>query len=1776
MHNRNITRTGGVVSASLCCPNYAIPPTCVMSTALVFSLTGLGVLTVIGHGATMDVFGLHEHLIGDYASFAQSFIKIRDPEIRDFVQHNLDRGLLWPNPLLQLNPNFEPGDSIDELVEAGLLHPTCSSVFRRKTEADPYGKPLRLHFHQSQAVKIAAKREPYVLTTGTGSGKSLTYIIPIVDHVLKAGTGQGIQAIIVYPMNALANSQVEELNKFLQLGFGENANPVSYARYTGQERGQKREEILNNPPDILLTNYVMLELILTRCDEQPLVRRAQDLKFLVLDELHTYRGRQGADVAMLVRRCREAFSGTSMVCVGTSATMASEGSVEDQKLRVAEVSTKIFGQDVPSGNVVGETLRRVTSESDFSRDADMELLRADVDNCDALSSEFESFVASPLSSWIESSVGIQTEPDSATLRRQEPRPVRGENGLASELTDLVGCSKHDAAKAIMDCLARGTDSKHPATGLPVFAFRLHQFITRGDTVWSSLDDDPKRFLAMRGQRFVPNDRSRVLFPLMFCRECGMEYYRVEMNKADGDVRPRETRGPSLSEDWEAGYLYASIDAPWPETDAEIISRVPSDWIDPTREPPRIISARRKILPLRVWLSPDGSTGDDANIQCAFVKSPFRFCLNPECGVAYQMRQRSDSLKLATIGVDGRSTATTILASSAIMKLREDAALSEEARKLLSFTDNRQDASLQAGHFNDFALVGLVRSALHRALSRMEEVGIRYDELEHHVERALDLPVAFFANDPEVRFQALEDTRRAFRSILRYLLFRDLERGWRVTSPNLEQCGLLRIEYPSLDELAAAEDVWDQFHPHLRGLGAEQRAKALRILLDQLRRSLVIKEKVLDPIEQEKIQTQSEQRLADPWALDEFEDMINSCIAWPRSRAANERGKNLFLSPNSNYGVFLRRSPELLATSGPLSMEDTPEVITDLLKALRVAGLVEEVRSPRSGTTVPGYQIPASAMIWKVGNGQPFVDPMRVTQESNIDSQANKYFTEFYKTFCDVGGGLEAREHTAQVQVEDRLEREEEFRRGELPVMFCSPTMELGVDIAQLNVVNMRNVPPTPANYAQRSGRAGRSGQPALVYTYCSGFSPHDQYYFQHPRMMVAGAVTPPRVDLVNRDLVRSHVHAVWLSTSGIPLGKTLADVLVVNEQDLSLPIKDQVAQTLRDASLRLKARERAKRVLDSVSELKKCSWYRDDWLDDVLAQLPAAFDAACDRWRSLYKAAVRERGRQHLIVGDTSRPEADKREAKRLRRQAESQIDLLVNAENAFEGDFYSYRYFASEGFLPGYNFPRLPLSAYLPARKGRRGRDEFLSRPRFLAISEFGPRAVVYHEGSQYRIAKVNLAFDAEGEGLTEVTMKTCGTCGYGHLVTDGAGPDVCENCSEPLLPGDTIVSMVRLQNVTAKKANRITSDEEERRRSGYELQTAFQFASIDGTPDVMTAHIETGERGVATLRYGDAVTIWRINLGWLRRANPNQRGFALDVQRGYWASNKEFDELDREDPMSPQVERVVPFVEDRRNALIVDFDLQYSDVEMASMQSAIKQAIQRLYQLESNELAAEPLPRRDRRRVLFFYEAAEGGAGVLRQLVEEKDAFAQVAREAIKICHFDPDTFEDLGQAANQGSGCEAGCYDCLLEYGNQLDHALIDRKAILPLLKELAAAQAKTSAGRESRAELINKLRLRCDSQLERRWLDRIDKGYHRIPTHAQFLIQSCSTRPDFFYSPHHAVIYIDGPPHDDSSQREQDEQITQRLTDEGYLVIRFHHAADWDAIFDEYAEIFGERK
>jgi ATP-dependent helicase YprA (DUF1998 family) len=1727
----------------------------------------------------MDVFALRDQIVEDYASYVRSFIEVRDERIRAFVTDQMRRGALWPDPLVQLNPSFAQGEPMRELVEEGLLHPECLRIFAKKKDGD-VGAPFRFHHHQVDAIRAARTGDSYVLTTGTGSGKSLAYIVPIVDHVLRNGSGRGIQAIVVYPMNALANSQLGELEKFLVEGYPRGRQPVTFRRYTGQENDQERNEIKASPPDILLTNYVMLELILTRPWDDAIVRAAQGLRFLVLDELHTYRGRQGSDVAMLVRRVRESCRAVRLQCVGTSATLAGHGTWEEQRRQVAQTASTIFGSDISPDRVIGETLRRATPVP-ADRQAHTVALHAVVEELAKSGAEppldHASFLAHPLTEWVESSLGLSFDDEEHRLVRRRPIPIRGANGAAAQLADELGIEVATAECALTALLLAGyraTDDE----GRPAIAFRLHQFLSKGDAVYASPEPEGERHLTLQNQQFVPDsDRARVLLPLAFCRECGQEYYVVRRTQGPNGTQyvMRDLGDRVDDDDGEAGFLHLSDAEPWPDDHEAALDRLPDGWVEVTRRGVRrVIRSRRKYVPKPVDLHPDGSEGGP--VRAHWLSAPFRFCL--ACGVAYSPRQLSDFGKLSTLGSEGRSTATTVLSLATVRKLRQDRSLPVAARKLLSFTDNRQDASLQAGHFNDFIEVALLRAALYQAVHHASADGIRHEQLTLRVFEALDLPVEIYAADPTVEYVQREETDRALREALGYLLYQDLRRGWRITAANLEQCGLLDIGYVALDRFCADEDKWQNYHPVLATASIAERENVCRILLDYLRRELAIRVSYLDPTSQEAIRQLSAQYLTSPWAIHEHDRLARSTHVVARSRTEDdERDDFVFLSPRGGFGLLVRRPMTFPSwTGGKPKDADVLQILQDLLHGLRRAGLVHETRPPRSEGDTPGYQLNASAMIWRAGQGtRSFHDTIRVPNAPARGLRPNPFFVEFYQSDTTTLRRLHAKEHTAQVRQDQRQDRERDFRSARLPILFCSPTMELGVDIAELNVVGLRNVPPTPANYAQRSGRAGRSGQPALVFTYCTAGSPHDQYFFRRPSLMVAGEVTTPRLDLANDDLLRSHVHAIWLQVVKPNLGRSMAEILEVGGDYPSLELKPGIRAALDD----LRSRDEAKvRVADALGAALRAALEPegvdvDEWIRRTLDRLPASFDDACRRWRDLYRAALDQQISQSKIARDAGQPRSERERAKRLRVEAERQLDLLLSNAEDQGSDFNSYRYLAGEGFLPGYNFPRLPLSAYLPGRKvrrrGRREDDDYLTRPRFLAISEFGPGSFVYHEGSRYLITRVIMPVDGETR-LTRAVQ--CAACGYLHPLYGGdPKPDLCERCGVEL-PFEWD-NLFRMQNVATRRRDRISSDEEERFRLGYEIRSGVRFAQRDGRTSARIAVLgDVGGQPLARLTYGHAATLWRLNLGWRRRQNQDQLGFLID-DRGTWARNERVEDEADDPDLGPKQRRVIPFVEDSKNCLIVELDATLEVEQRASLMAALKVAIQSSFQIEDRELAAEPLPTPDERSYLLFYEASEGGAGVLRQLVEDPAALPRVAREALDRCHFDPETGDDLAVDTADRERCDAACYDCILSYYNQRDHRLLDRHRLPEILLAWSHGRVLTSPAATSRDEHLSRLRRLAGSSLEQRFVDLLEHFGLRLPDDAQSLVEVCGCRPDFVYRDIQVAVFIDGPAHEDADQRARDVEIDECLADHGVDVLRLRHDADWLAEIRRRQDVFG---
>jgi ADP-ribose pyrophosphatase YjhB (NUDIX family) len=1720
----------------------------------------------------MDAFGVLRDVLSDYRSFVQGFLNIRDPDILAKVEQEVSNGLMWPEPWLALNPAFQGGGTVQDLVERGWLDAGCRDIFRSRTADDPVGREISFHKHQADAIEIASRGESYVLTTGTGSGKSMAYIVPIVDRVLREGAGQGVRAIVVYPMNALANSQRGELEKFL----GAEKPAVSFARYTGQEKRAERDAILASPPDILLTNYVMLELMLTRPRERgSLISSAANLSFLVLDELHTYRGRQGADVAMLIRRLRAAIGSPKLQCVGTSATLAGPGTRAEQRAEVAGLASRLFGTAIPAQNIVGESLRRATAG-----DADREHLQARVTAPSPAA--YAGLRSDDLAIWIESTFGLR-EDDEGSLARQSPTRLRDAAGQLATITDRAA---DDCEQALRDTLLAGSRARDDE-GRALFAFKLHQFIGKGDTAYVTLGRPGERYLTTRYQRSAPEGPAgQPLFPLAFCRECGQDYLVVNREKGGERFTPRVLSGGAG--DTEAMGLLLITGADWPDPSSDaLLDLVPEDWIIDGANSRSLDKGRRTRLPQGVRVDSFGTVSDDG-VTAAFFET-LHFC--PTCKTTYESTAQSEFSRVASLGTEGRASAVTVLSQAVVRALREATDLDPEARKFLAFSDNRQDTSLQAGHFNDFVLVGLVRSAVYQAVrgqsERHPDEPLTDEDLGRRVVECLKVGLADYSGNPDVEYAARDRTVRALRESVAYRVWADLRRGWRITMPNLEQTGQLLLSYAGVAQLAADEPKWTGLGEPLSGADPATRQLVLQTLLDELRRNICIESLYLTEDRYEDIKRTSQEWLRAPWALtDEQGVYAATCYPGPRPPATPGVGRDLYISGLGQYGRWLRRPGRFPAHEQPIKVKDADSLIVDLLTVMAKVGLLAKIeeRNKRAG-----YRVQAGIIEWRVGDGERRApDPVR---SNTAEGRVNPYFRHFYSETAAGLAGLEAREHTAQVRPEVRLEREIRFGDAELPVLYCSPTMELGVDIKSLNVVGMRNVPPTPANYAQRSGRAGRSGQPAVVLTYCATGNAHDNYYFGRSQDMVAGVVAPPRLELGNQDLVRAHAHAIWLVVMDLDLQASMTDLLDVDLP--GQPLRETVMSKIHSTAAAGRAAAAVGQVLLATSEVTSAPWWREDWIDDTIKHAPRRFQQALERWRGLYREAQSELSSANDVLKVIGASEPAKKRARGQISEARAALDLLKGEVDDFnQGDFYPYRYFASEGFLPGYSFPRLPLAAFIPAeRRTRNGQGDYLQRPRFLAISEFGPGAFIYHEGARYEVNRVSLPARDDGTGINITEVKRCEACGYLHDSNGSTSHETCEHCGSAAL--QTMSRMMKLLAVKTRRRDRISADEEERQRAGHEITTAIRFEPYGERSSELKSQLRDPDGHVlADLSYGDTALIRRMNVGLRRRKNKDEQGYLLDTLDGRWARTADLtaagSTLGGERP-DERIQRVVPYVEDHRNALLIKLAAHIPAEQRMAGMYALKRAVEAEFQLESNELAVEPMPGRTgdyKWSVLLMFEAAEGGAGVLRRLATEDGSLRRVARRAIEILHYDPDTGTDLGHAEHATEPCAQACYDCLLSYSNQFDHQALDRHCVIGLLQTMTRAtlDVAATAGEDQAATLARLEKL--SNSLEREFLSFLIEHGYRLPDTAQETVDGYYVRPDFTYhsSGGDIAIFIDGPVHDSGHQAGKDMSAQARLEDEaGWMVLRFHHQDSrttacgeqptWESLITRNPGVFG---
>jgi hypothetical protein len=668
----------------------------------------------------------------------------------------------------------------------------------------------------------------------------------------------------------------------------------------------------------------------------------------------------------------------------------------------------------------------------------------------------------------------------------------------------------------------------------------------------------------------------------------------------------------------------------------------------------------------------------------------------------------------------------------------------------------------------------------------------------------------------------------------------------------------------------------------------------------------------------------------------------------------------------------------------------------------------------------------------------------------------------------------------------------------------------------------------------------------LVFTYASKVSPHDKHYFANPVKMVAGVVQAPRIDLTNEELIRSHINATVLSFLNAEEFKpSLIDLIDIAggtyklKQDIKAKYQnvidsrfDEIRRTVFD-------------VINGIKDLQETKWFTQNWLDKEIKDVPAKLEKALLRWRKMYLDAIRQMNEAHEThISPIVKDPALKKLANISYMRAKDRKSLLENqsdkSKNSTLSEFYTFRYLASEGFLPGYNFTRLPIRVFL----GGKDRNEAISRPRFIGLKEFGPNNLIYHNGGKYKVNRIT----PNDVSLDLSEIKISKETNYAFLGKDegkGKNQDPITGVQFTASNIELHQNLLELEEAQSENSERISCMEEVRTSEGY--VTELYLNTTDSLQDATKIKLTIDGDELMKLFYAPAAKLILLNKKWRRGRDD---GFDIGSKSGFFkAKNKE------DKPEDPKV-NVMLYTYDTSDVLYIQpvKSLGLTEEGVITMQYALEKSIEQLYNIEPVEIDAR-LMGSDEYKNIMLYESAEGSIGVLKDIARNPAMLRKIFKEAYRICGYNYETKEDLFPTRPKAS------YDDLLSYYNQMDHTKIDRHSIIKALELLIVSNPDDTVGgtyEEKYEELKKGLHHRSPGEKE--LLDYLfDNGY-RLPDFTNYNMEQFYVQPDFVYEKEKALVFVDGGIHKKSIVKADDEKKRKTIELAGFDVLVWDETAE----------------
>jgi DEAD/DEAH box helicase domain-containing protein len=1624
------------------------------------------------------------------------------------------------------------------------------------------------HAHQARAFQRLTGDSPRstLIATGTGSGKTEAFLYPVLDYCRqqRAAGKRGIKAILIYPMNALATDQANRLAREIVtrpdfadvtagLYVGENpAEPSTTVRHVEGKRYTvitDRQRIRDEPPDILLTNYRMLDFLLIRARDAKLWQHnAPDtLRYLVVDELHTFDGAQGTDLACLVRRMK-ARLGTppgALACVGTSATL---GTDSDEHLLA--FASKVFGEAFDDQAIVGEDRQSV---AEYLADHPVEHMRlpapADYERLATRKRGTREYLAEQYGLWFEAETPI--DPDAIDFRvhlgQQLKQHVAFQNllrdlhrlgGRAVQLEDLadaVGARLRGRDGAPPDFLRRWLLSllalvAHAAESRdakgerrPFLNVRIELWLREMRRMVASLSASP---------RLVHSDDLRgaepgVHLPIIHCRDCHAMGWGAVVTPTDANRLKSE-----LPAFYAAFFSY--------DVSTRFIFPATGDAPDP-----------RKLT--RRQACTECGTLNPVNAQdCNYCGSNVLLLTD----VASNLRHgRRNGAPFTTSHhdcpyCDGDRTLTIVgsqaasLASVSVGQLFGSPY--NDDRKLIAFSDSVQDAAHRAGFFESrnwrLNLRPAMAQLIHASVAEGKPLALS------------ELPGAF-REHWKSRLGEAEYIKTFLPPALAWL--RDYEYLLR---ENVLPKGdyLQKLAHRGMTWAVLAEFGQDQHVgrtlPRTRTAVAVVDAEALKCAAAG--GAAILREKVdaLRSVEERDVAIFMDGLIARMRRIGALWDEFLKAYAKHGSNIHVYRHNNpaeyaLLKTPRPPrylsllpYGrcdavtgddaVFYRdwafKSLPGLTAQALLEESVLADVYRIVLQALQEAAIAASLETERAGSLVWGLNPQAFRLLdvaaeWRCDicrnavmdhvsaalNGTPCRRQSCRGHYALQTAEPPQFYRSLYLS-ANVQR-VRAREHTGLLERPTREAIEAEFKAGSINVLSATPTLEMGIDIGDLSAVLMCSVPPAQANYLQRAGRAGRRDGNAFAGTVALG-RPHDLYFWESPREMLAGHVDSPGIFLDASAVLERQLTAFTLdcwvkeleSRAKIPRG--LGEVLTA--------VRNQTRSKFPYTWLEHLTQNRATLIDGFVGLFKQG---KDSLSPESEAHLRLFIDGGPDNpgtlpWKvinriglvnkdidDLKRRRVRVETEMARIEQLPAKSESDEEELRDLKLEKAALTRLLANIDARD-----SLQFLTDRGLLPNYAFPEQGVLLHSVVVRDEKQAGESAEqrvvtyeyeRPGAAAITELAPDSVFYAEGRKVTIEQVDVARDKPEK------WRFCRNCSYCQKEVVSDESSVCPRCADPMWNDNgRVQSMLRLSKVYARtrdSASRIGDDADDRDRKFYVRQVL-----LDVPPQSVRQAWAVDDDGFPfAFEFLERVQFREVNFGQqdgqgqpIQIAGDDQRkpGFTICTECGTLQRRRRQEDAWRNHASGCSRRRgegqdvlecvflYREFDSEGIRMLLPESHFGGSEESTHSFIAALQLGLQRRFRGAVDHLRiardvrlaqGEETPR----QYLVIYDSVPGGTGYLKELMRAPQPLFEVFRMSV-------DALKGCGCATHEEKD---GCYRCLYGYHNSAKRKHVSRRRAVGLLDEILSRQANLKAI-ATIADVVAQNSL-FDSELERRFIE-----------------------------------------------------------------------------------------